>query len=491
MDEGVQVVYPRCAGLDIHLKTVVACRLVGEERGKVRREVKTFRTMTGDLLALADWLSAGEVTHVAMESTGVYWQPVFNLLENRFHLLLVNAQHIKAVPGRKTDIRDAEWIADLLRHGLLKASFVPELFGRELRQLTRYRTTLTEERAAEVNRIQKTLEGANIKLGAVITNVVGVSGRDMLAAIIGGATAEQAPALAKLARGSMKSKVADLEAALNGRVGSHQRFLLAQQLAHVDALDGQLADLDAEAARRLAPLADLLGRLDGIPGIGTRGAEVILAEIGTDMSRFPSAGHLTAWAGLAPATHISGGKRRQASTRKGDRALRSVLVEAAMTAGRSRTTALGARYRRLAHRIGKKKAAVAVARHLLIIVYHVIKDGEAYEEHGADYLDARTKERTRDRLVERLQTMGYRVTLTPVAEPAPGSPVAAPPAADPPAAPAGDPATPPATTPPTPPTGDSPATPLADAPATPVLLPTATAPTAEPPPEAAASDAAA
>ncbi len=467
MDGGVQIVYPRCAGLDIHLKTVVACRITLDGKGKVQREVRTSRTMTGDLLALADWLSDGEVTHVAMESTGVYWQPVFNLLEHRFHLLLVNAQHMKAVPGRKTDIRDAEWIADLLRHGLLKPSFVPELFGRELRELTRYRTTLTQERAAEINRIQKTLEGANIKLGAVITNVAGVSGRDMLAAIIGGATAEQAPALAQLARGSMKGKIADLEAALNGRVGAHQRFLLAQQLAHLDELDAHLADLDAETAQRLAPLDDLVGRLDSIPGIGTRGAEVILAEIGTDMRRFPTAGHLTAWAGLAPATHISGGKRRQTTTRKGDRALRSVLVEAAMTAGRSKTTALGARYRRLAGRIGKKKAAVAVARHLLIIAYHVIKDGVSYQEHGADYLDTRTKERTRDRLVQRLHTMGYQVTLAPLpastSAPAATAPAATAPAATAPAAPAA---------------------PAADPFALPVRVPAAAAPTTAPPPEA-------
>lgn len=427
MDEGVRVVSPRCAGLDIHLKTVVACRVTLDGQGKVRREVRTYRTMTGDLVALADWLSDGAVTHVAMESTGVYWKPVFNLLENRFHVLLVNARDMKAVPGRKTDLRDAEWIADLLRHGLLKASFVPQRCQRELRELTRYRTTLIGERAAEINRIQKTLEGANIKLGAVITNVVGVSGREMLTAIVGGATAEQAPALARLARGSMKGKIADLEAALHGRVGAHQRFLLAQQLAHIDEIDAHLADLDQEVAERLQPQAALAARLDGIPGIGQRGAEVILAEIGTVVDRFPSADHLTAWAGLAPATHISGGKQRQTSTRKGDRFLRSLLVEAAMTAGRSATTALGARYRRLAARRGKKKAAVAVARQLLVIIYHLIKDGTAYQEHGAAYLDERTKARTRDRLVERLRILGYHAALTPLPAATPTPPPAEPP----------------------------------------------------------------
>ena len=435
MPDSLAVVYPRCAGLDIHLKTVVACRITVDERGKVRREVRTFRTMTGDLVALADWLSAGAVTHVAMESAGVYWKPVFNLLENRFHVPLVNARDMKAVPGRKTDIRDAEWLADLLRHGLLKASFVPERYRRELRELTRYRTTLIGERVAEINRIQKTLEGANIKLGAVSTNVVGVSGREMLAAIIGGATAEAAPALAKLARGTMRRKIADLEAALNGRVGAHQRFLLAQQLAHIDEIDVHLADLDQEVAERLQPQAELVARLDGIPGIGQRAAEVILAEIGSAMDRFPTADHLTAWTGLAPATHVSAGKRRQTSTRKGDRFLRSVLVEAALTAGRSTATALGARYRRLAARRGKKKAAVAVARQLLIIIYHVIKDGTAYQEHGAAYLDERTKTRTRDQLVRRPATMGYHVTLTPLPPPTtPATPpaLAAPPPAEPP-----------------------------------------------------------
>lgn len=427
MPDSLAVVYPRCAGLDIHLKTVVACRITLDGQGKVRREVRTYRTMTGDLVALADWLSEGEVTHVAMESTGVYWKPVFNLLENRFHALLVNARDMKAVPGRKTDLRDAEWIADLLRHGLLKASFVPERYQRELRELTRYRTTLVGERAAEINRIQKTLEGANIKLGAVITNVVGVSGRAMLTAIVGGATEEAAPQVAKLARGTMRRKIADLEAALNGRVGAHQRFLLAQQLAHIDEIDAHLTDLDAEVAERFQPQAELVARLDGIPGIGQRGAEVILAEIGTDMDRFPTADHLTAWAGLAPATHISAGKRRPAGTRKGDRFLRSVLVEAAMTAGRSTTTALGARYRRLAARRGKKKAAVAVARQLLIIVYHLIKDGTSYQEHGADYLDERTKDRTRDRLVQRLRTLGYHATLTPLPAATPAAPGVDPP----------------------------------------------------------------
>jgi transposase len=417
MSGSVQVVYPRCAGLDVHLKTVVACRMSTDSAGKVVRAVKTFRTMTGDLVALSRWLTEGEVTHVAMESTGVYWKPVFNLLENNFHVLLVNAQHIKAVPGRKTDVRDAEWIADLLRHGLLKASFVPERYQRELRELTRYRTTLIRERAGEINRIQKTLEGANIKLGAVISNVVGVSGREMLAALVAGATQDEAPHLAQLARGTMRRKVADLEAALHGRVGAHQRFLLARQLAHIDDLDAVITDLDAELLERLQPDAALVARLDGIPGIGHRGAEVIVAEIGTRLDRFPSADHLTAWAGLAPATHVSGGKRRPTSTRKGDTALRAILVEAALAAGRSRATALGARYRRLAARRGKKKAAVAVARHLLVIIYHLLKDGTTYHEHGPDYLDDRTKERTRDRLVHRLQTMGYAVTVTPLPPP--------------------------------------------------------------------------
>jgi transposase len=436
MGEGVGVVHPRCAGLDVHLRTVVACRITPDGAGKPRREVKTYRTMAGDLVALADWLSAGDVTHVAMESTGVYWKPVFNLLEQRFHLLLVNAQHIKAVPGRKTDVRDCEWIADLLRHGLLKPSFVPDRAQRELRELTRYRAALTGERAAEVNRVQKTLEGANIKLGAVITNVVGVSGRAMLAAIVGGATQEDAEALARLARGSMKGKIPDLEAALAGRAGAHQRFLLARQLARVDELDAHLADMDAEVAARLAPHAGLLDRLDAIPGVGRRGAEVLLAEIGSDMGRFPTAGHLTAWAGLAPAARVSAGKRRPAGARKGDRFLRAVLVEAAMAAGRGKGTALGARFRRLAGRLGKKKAAVAVARQILVVAYHLVRDGTAYEERGADRVEGRAKERARDRLVRGLRGLGYQVTLTPLPAPDAATGTAPPPAEAPPDAPA-------------------------------------------------------
>lgn len=411
MGKEVEVVYPRCAGLDIHQKTVVACRITVDEHGESVHEVRTFRTMTQDLLALSTWLTHGAVTHVAMESTGVYWKPVFNLLENSFHLLLVNAQHIKAVPGRKTDVKDSEWIAQLLRLGLLRASFVPERDQREVRELTRYRTTLIQSRAAEVNRIQKTLEGANIKLGAVASDVLGMSGRAMLDAIIAGATEDDAAELAQLALGKMKAKIKDLEQALSGRVHAHQRFLLARQLALVDHLDGLIADLDTELVERLRFTEEQVVRLDGITGVGLRTAQIIVTEMGVDMTRFPTAGHLTSWAGLAPGNHVSAGKRRTVHTRRGNSPLRAVLVQAALAASKSKDTALAARFKRIAGRRGVKKAAVAVARHLLVIAYHLLKDGTVFTELGVNYLDARSQDRYRERLVSRLQQLGYSVTL--------------------------------------------------------------------------------
>jgi transposase len=278
----VEVVYERCSGLDIHKRTVVACRIVPGARGRPEKQIRTFGTLTDELLALADWLAAAGVTHVAMESTGVYWKPLYNLLEGDFALLLVNAQHIKQVPGRKTDVRDCEWIADLLRHGLLRASFVPERPQRELRELTRYRTALARERAAEVNRLQKTLEGANIKLASVASDVLGASGREMLAALAAGAT--DAAALADLAKGRLREKLPQLERALAGCVGAHQRFLLARQLEHLAALDEVLERVSAEVAARVRPFAAAIACLDGIPGIARRTAEVLVAEVGTDLA---------------------------------------------------------------------------------------------------------------------------------------------------------------------------------------------------------------
>lgn len=410
----MDVVYERCCGLDVHKKLVVACVVVPGPDGRPTRQVRRFDAMTDDLLALADWLGGQGVTHVAMESTGVYWQPVWNLLEERFTLLLANARHIKAVPGRKTDVRDCEWLADLLRHGLIQGSFVPDRPTRELRELTRYRTSLIEERAAEVNRLQKTLEGANIKLAAVASNVVGVSGREILAALVGGTT--DAAALAELARGRLRAKLPELERALSGRVSAHQRFLVARQLAHVDDLDELIAQVSAEIAERLRPFAPLLARLDAIPGIGPPTAEVIVAELGGDVERFPTHRHFSAWAGLSPGANESGGKRRAGTTRKGNRALRTALVRAAHAAARTRSGYFAAQYRRLAARRGAKKAVVAVAHAIGVTAYHLVRDPDrTYTDLGPNYFDERDRQALERRLIHRLEHLGYRVTLEPVA----------------------------------------------------------------------------
>ena len=358
---------------------------------------------------MADWLAAAGCTHVAMESTGVYWKPLYNLLEGSFELLLVNARHIKQVPGRKTDVKDCEWIADLLRHGLLHPSFVPDRPQRELRELTRYRTTLIRERAAEANRLQKTLEGANIKLGSVATDVLGVSGRAMLAALVAGTS--DPTSLADLARGKLRDKLPLLERALTGRVGAHQRFLLAQQLAHLESLDELIERLNAEVSERLRPFVTALARLDTIPGVGQRTAETLVAELGTDLHRFPTAAHLASWAGLCPGNDESAGKRRSGKTRKGDPWLRTALIEAAQAAGRTRGTYLAAQYHRLAGRRGKKKALVAVGHTILVIAYHLLTEQTDYRELGPLHFDQRDEQRVTRRLIHRLQALGYRVQL--------------------------------------------------------------------------------
>jgi transposase len=330
----MEVVYERCAGLDVHKKSVVACAIVPGADGRAERTVRRFGTMTADLERLAAWLAERAVAQVAMESTGVYWQPVWNILEEggRFELLLVNARHIKAVPGRKTDVRDSEWLAELTRHGLVRGSYVPDRAQRELRELARYRTALTEERTAHVNRLQKTLETANVKLASVASDVTGVSARAMLAALVGG---EADPAaLADLAVGKLRAKLPELERALAGRVGDHHRYLVPRILAAIDFLDGEIADLDARVAELQRPFADAVERVDEIPGVGRRVAEVLLAEVGADVARFPSAKHLASWAGLCPGNHESGGKRLSGRTRTGNRALRRVLVQAAHAAAR-------------------------------------------------------------------------------------------------------------------------------------------------------------
>ncbi|MEA2529843.1 MAG: transposase [Thermomicrobiales bacterium] len=409
----MDVVYARCCGLDVHKRGVVACLVMPGPDGTPTKEVRTFTTMTDDLLALSDWLAAAGCTHVAMESTGVYWKPVYNLLEDGFALLLVNARHVKAVPGRKTDAKDCEWLADLLRHGLLQASFVPDRPRRELRELTRYRTSLVRERTAAANRLQKTLEGANIKLATVATDILGKSGREILAALVAGQT--EAAELAQLAKGRLREKLPELERALAGRVEAHQRFMLAEQLAHIDFLDASIERVSAELAERLRPDEAAIANLDTIPGIGRHVAEALVAEIGTDMERFPSAHHLASWAGMCPGHHESAGKRQSGKTRKGSPWLRALLVQAAHAAARTKGTYLAAQYRRLAARRGKSRAAVAVGHTILVIAFHLLRDGTTYRDLGSTYFDQLDRQHVERRLVHRLHDLGYRVTLEPLA----------------------------------------------------------------------------
>jgi transposase len=407
----VEVVHERCCGLDIHKKLIVACAITPGGGGQPRKQARTVGTMTDELEQLSGWLSEQGVTHVAMESTGSYWKPIFNVLEESFELLLVNAQHLKAVPGRKTDMKDAEWIADLLRHGLLKASFIPDRDQRELRELVRYRTSLIQERTAAANRLQKVLEGANVKLASVATNILGRSGREMLEALVAGET--NTAVMAEFARGRLRDKRPTLERALAGRFGPHQRFLVAEILAHIDFLDDTIERLSGEIGERERPFEAVLDRLDTIPGVGRRIAEIIVAEVGPDVRRFPSAGHLASWAGLCPGQDESAGKRRSGKTRKGNQWLRTALVEAGQSARRTKTY-LAAQFRRLATRRGLKKAMVAVAHSILRIVYHLLIDEHPFEDLGEAYFDQRQRQHVSRRLKQRLERLGYRVQLEPL-----------------------------------------------------------------------------
>jgi transposase len=405
----MHIMYERCCGLDVHKKNVVACLVVIDAQGELTKQTRSFSTMTHQLLELADWLAAAGCTHLAMESTGSFWKPVYNLLEGLFELVVVNAQHFKAVPGRKTDVRDAEWLADLLRHGLLRPSFIPSAPQRELRELTRYRTSLVEERTRIVNRLQKTLEDTNLKLSSVITDLTGVSARAILGQLLAG---ESDPSvLAELARGRLRNKRAELEQALRGQLKAHHRFMLTEQLGHIDYLDEAIERLNEEVDERLKAEEVVIERLDQVPGINRRIAQITLAEVGTDMARFSSDKHLTSWAGLCPGNHESAGKRYSGRTRKGNEALRRALTEAAHAAGKSKHTYLGGLYRRLAGRLGRKKAAIAVARRILVIIYHMLKRNEEYKELGLAYFDERERELAEKRLVRRLESMGYQVSL--------------------------------------------------------------------------------
>lgn len=410
----MRVVHERCAGLDVHKKTIVACRIVPASEGSWEIKIRTFKTMTADLLQLADWLREVRVTHVAIESTGVYWKPVFNVLEAENEVLLVNAKHIKFVPGRKTDVKDAQWIAELLQHGLLKASFIPQQEQRDLRELVRYRTHLINERSREVNRVHKVLQDANIKLSSVATDIMGMSGREMLAAIIAGN--DDPEALAQLAKGRMRSKIADLERALSGYVKANHRLLLKLHLEHIDDLNAMLEQLEVEIERLMLPFDqnDLVERLDTIPGVNKKTVQVIVAELGIDMSRFPNARHAASWAGLVLGKNESAGRNRSSRTNKANRYLKTALVEAAHAAGRSKDNYLSAQYRRLAARRGKKRTAVAVAHSILVIVYHIIKRGTEYVDLGGNYFDKRKQESIQKLLVRRLEKLGLKVAVEPL-----------------------------------------------------------------------------
>jgi transposase len=408
----MEVLEDRVAGLDVHQKTVVACvRTPGEGRTKRRSEVKTFATFEGQLRSLRDWLVERGVTHVAMEATGVYWKPVWHVLDGSFEeLLLVNPAHIKNVPGRKTDVNDATWIAQLLECGLLRGSFVPPVEIRELRDVTRYRRQLIEERSREVQRLQKILEDANVKLTSVASDVLGVTGRLILDALCAG---ERDPdRLAEMAKQKLRAKIVDLRQAVPGRFNDHHARMVKELLAHIDYLQASVARLDEQIDVMMIPFVPARDRLDTIPGIAKRTAEIIIAEIGVDMTRFATPGHLASWAGLCPGNNESAGKHRATTTRSGNPWLTSALVEAAWSASRTKGCYLGVRFWRIAKRRGQQRALIAIAHTILVICWHLINDETTFDELGTDYLAGRDQpERRRRLLVGQLEQLGYTVTL--------------------------------------------------------------------------------
>jgi transposase len=408
----MNVIHEICCGLDVHKRTVVACLIRTGAQKEVIHEIRSFSTMTGDLHRLASWLVREGCRHVAMESTGVYWRPVFNILEPFMQeVLLLNAQHIKNVPGRKTDVKDAEWIADLLRHGLVRGSFIPPAAIRELRMLTRYRTTLVRQAADECNRIQKLLETANIKLASVASDVLGASGLAMLEALAQGC--DDPEALAEMAKGRLRSKKPQLQKALEGRFTKPQRFLLGVHLEQIAHLEAMIAEVNEQIEELTRPFQEVIDCLDEIPGVNQRTAQILVAECGVDMNRFPTPGHLASWAGMCPGNCESGGKRMSGKTRKGNAWLRAALVEAGWAAGKAKGTYFQAQYHNILRRRGKRRACIAVGHSILVIAHRLIATGLHYRELGPDFLDKRSKEAITRSLVNKLTALGFRVALEP------------------------------------------------------------------------------
>jgi len=406
----MELLHPHCAGLDVHKDSVVACARHMVD-GKIAAVVKTFKTTTQELMALADWLSAEGVTHIGMEATGVYWKPVWHILsDGEFELVLANAAHVKNVPGRKTDVNDAMWLADLMAHGLIRASFVPGEPTQQMRDLLRTRKQFVRERSTHTQRIQKTLEDANIKLDSVITDIVGLSGRRMIEALIAGQT--DAEALAAMAHGRIRASKEELEASLRGRVTAHHRFMLRLHLNHLDAVDAAIASIDKEVGANVEPFRVAIEILTTIPGVSSLAAEVMVSEIGIDMSRFQTEGQLISWAGLCPRNDESAGKRRSNRMKKGAPWLKTTLVQCAWAATRKKESYLQAQFLRIRSRRGPKKAIGAVAASILTAAYNMLKNGALYQDLGANHFDNRDKGKQVLRLLNRLQSLGFAVQIT-------------------------------------------------------------------------------
>ncbi len=408
----MEVMIERCCGIDVHKSKLTACLLVSKPDGKAEKSIKTFSTMTSDLLALKDWLEAEGCTHVAIESTGVYWKPVFNIIEDSITVILANARDIKNVPGRKTDVKDCEWIADLLRFGLIRASFIPPKPIRELRDLTRYRTKLIGEMTSEKNRVQKVLEDANIKLSCVATDIFGTSGKEMLSALL---QAESTPEeMAELAKGRLRKKIPALIEALRGNVSEHHRYLIEMGLRHLESMGELIADLDEKIDKAMEPYREEQKLLMSITGVEKKSAESVIAEIGVDMSQFPSEKHLASWAGVCPGNNESAGKRKSGKTTKGDTWLQRTLIQVAHAASKAKNTYLKDKYHRIAGRRGKKRAAMAIAHKILGFAYYILRYRVPYRDLGEDYLDKLNKDGQEWKLIKRLEALGNKVTIEPV-----------------------------------------------------------------------------